>query len=1155
VNEIRNEPVYPAIAGYTVEGFVDRGGMGSVWRARQVGTNRVVAVKKIHAAGAPTPAALARFLLEAELLARVRHPNIVQIFHTGEADGPYLVMEYVPGGTLADRMARRKYTPREAAELVKTLAEAMGAVHRTGVVHRDLKPANVLMTEDDVPKIGDFGLARAPDRGMSGLDRAKILGTVEYMSPEQARGGGPLREVAAPTDVYALGVILYELLTGGVPFESDSDLEALNLVCSAEPRRPGMLRPGIPRDLEAICLKCLAKEPRERYSDGTALADDLGRFLRLETIVARRVGPSRRLARWCRRNPLVAALIASAVVGSSLLVAVRLESDRRRLAELSLTAETARTETEAARATAALSAAAAARKLAAERQVRVDENTYFNTVADAAREYRNGNLDGAKAVMDRYRPTPGQPDLRNWEWNYLRRLVACDLLRVSFTPRRYLDEPARLPLAFAPDGKRIRISPGCEVELEGLLPGSFREVRFRPGKADLNAGRINGSLPIAIREDGSSAAVGQADGVFLYEARPAGAAADAPPYVKARPLEGFAVGAKDPGTQPRKPPTFAERIEPTAPTASSATGTKDLRFSPDGQRIAALVVDGTVRAWDVASGRELGRIVLTPPGDTSIERGSIALTPDGGTVAILYWRDAGAGRGLEHTLAVWDVNQRELRFSRVVESIPALPIAVQTPGSGVAFSPDGQQVAFDSANAFRSVVIVDARNGRELAEFLDHPCWNRVLRFSPDGTRLASGGSDGFVAVWQLAPVTGVCEVKFRAHLGEIKAIAYSPDGRQLATSDDVEIRVRDTRNLPGIVRVNRSSALRRGETLAAYSADMTALWDDFSISSRSIPRVALPGSPAPERLDIGVFSRDGQRVAAASGRVVHAWDVSGRSHLGTFTRHRDAIRSLAFSGDGSQIASVGWASASLGAPGRGEVWIWNTTTGAPAFDSPIDLARQGFDLRTVPRAVFHPDPLRNMVVILGLAAEDEGELKSIAMAFDTRTGQRTRVESGVQDLAFDTSGRLAARVFADGRLEVTDASSGRPVSSMSVPMPSGRPTNSSMPRLFAQPLADEAPPGPSYRLCFSADGTRLMTLQANQAASKPGDSPPNLRVALFDPIRGREALAFSELDPDNTLFDNTVFTHAGHLLVYPNGLGLKVWNGAPLPGHPAGLP
>jgi serine/threonine-protein kinase len=299
-----------AIPGHEVLGELGRGGMGVVYQARHLGLNRLVAVKMILAGGHAGAADLARFRREAQAIAQLKHPNIVQVFEVGEQNGlPYFSLEFCGGGSLAQKLAGTPQPPREAAALVQTLARAMQAAHAKGIVHRDLKPGNVLLDDDGTPKITDFGLAKKLDEAGQTLPGV-VMGTPSYMAPEQAES----KEVGPPADGYALGAILYECLTGRPPFRAATRLDTIVQVLSAEPVPPRRLNPAVPRDLETICLKCLQKEPGKRYVSAQALADDLQRFLKHEPILARPATARERFAKWCRRNPRLAVVSGLVVV-------------------------------------------------------------------------------------------------------------------------------------------------------------------------------------------------------------------------------------------------------------------------------------------------------------------------------------------------------------------------------------------------------------------------------------------------------------------------------------------------------------------------------------------------------------------------------------------------------------------------------------------------------------------------------------------------------------------------------------------------------------------------------------------------------------------------------------------------------------------------
>jgi formylglycine-generating enzyme required for sulfatase activity len=331
------------VPGYEVLDELGRGGMGVVYRARQVRAGRLVALKMILSGAHANPAELSRFLSEAEAIARLQHPNIVQVFEVGEHQGvPYFSLEYCPHGSLDRALRATPLAPGEAAALVEKLARAMDAAHQKGLIHRDLKPANVLLADDGTPKITDFGLAKKAD-GAGQTASGTILGTPSYMAPEQADN---CKQVGPAADVYSLGAILYECLTGRPPFRAEAPLDTILQVLNNEPVPPRQLQSKAPRDLDTICLHCLEKAPGKRYPSAWELAEDLRRFRSGEPIRARTVGSAERAWRWCRRNPAVTSVVGS-VLGLLVVIALgawwaREELRARSLVETLLTANTDR---------------------------------------------------------------------------------------------------------------------------------------------------------------------------------------------------------------------------------------------------------------------------------------------------------------------------------------------------------------------------------------------------------------------------------------------------------------------------------------------------------------------------------------------------------------------------------------------------------------------------------------------------------------------------------------------------------------------------------------------------------------------------------------------------------------------------------------------
>jgi serine/threonine protein kinase len=428
---IEEPPPPHQVGAYEILGEVGRGGMGVVYRTRHIGLNRPAAVKMVLAGRLADKSDRLRLRLEAELSARIRHPNVVHVYDVGEYEGsPYLAMEWIAGGTLEDRLTDRPWAADDAARLVQTVAEAVQAAHEEGVIHRDLKPANILLDNGEIPaggatatdsgsrpsawpsmshpKVADFGLAR-PLHG-SGLTRSGfVAGTPAYMAPEQLTTGGAA--VGPAVDVYALGVTLYRLLTGRLPFLGPGVLEVLAAASTREAPRPRRFNPAIPRDLESICLKCLEKRPHRRYASARASAEDLGRFLAGQPVAARRVGISTRTVRWCRRNPgtagLVGALAAVALVGFGLITWKWLEADRLRVAAESERKEVGRQ-----------------RDIANDHRRVAQRNLYRSNVRLAKQAVDVGRLEFARTLLHEAADgLPGDDDLRGLEWHYLQRLA------------------------------------------------------------------------------------------------------------------------------------------------------------------------------------------------------------------------------------------------------------------------------------------------------------------------------------------------------------------------------------------------------------------------------------------------------------------------------------------------------------------------------------------------------------------------------------------------------------------------------------------------------------------------------------------------------------------------------------------------------------
>jgi tRNA A-37 threonylcarbamoyl transferase component Bud32 len=543
--------VFLRFGDYDLIQKIAHGGMGVVYKARQRKLNRVVALKMILAQHLESADGVRRFHLEAEAAAQLEHPGIVPIFEVGEHAGQHFFsMSFVEGGSLAQRVREQgPLPPRESAQLVERIAEAVAYAHEHGIIHRDLKPQNILLDKDGNPKVADFGLAKMVS-GDSNLTLAgQIVGTPAYMAPEQA--AGRTEEVGKPADVYALGAILYCLLTGRPPFKSVDVMETLRQVKEQEPVSPRMVNPRVSRDLETICLKCLQKDPWKRYAGASALAEDLRYFLAGKPILARPVGRAERAWRWCRRNPGVASLLGA--VAASLLLGMATTSY--------YAIQAGNREREA------LANAQQAR----EEKARSDLRWYAAESTLAQKDWQEGELASLQRRLGVLEPHgPDEADLRGFEWYHLRRLCRLDLHTLPGHAA-----PVRC-VAFSPDGKLLASASGNygqsgEVKVWDVATG--RERLCLRGHKDLVScvafspdGRRLASANGGVRAQGEIKIWDAADGREL------------------------------------------------ARLPAHATPVRGLAFSPDGRQLASFgggvnrqgnILPGEVKVWDAADGRQL----------------------------------------------------------------------------------------------------------------------------------------------------------------------------------------------------------------------------------------------------------------------------------------------------------------------------------------------------------------------------------------------------------------------------------------------------------------------------------------------------------------------------------------------------------------------
>jgi WD40 repeat protein len=888
------------VPGYEILEELGRGGMGVVHKARQQSLNRLVALKVVLAGSHTALDPHSRFRAEAEGLARLHHPHIVQIYEIGEHEGlPFFSMELVEGGTLDRQLNGHPLAPRQAAALVETLARAVHHAHQQGVVHRDLKPANVLLARDGTPKIADFGLAKfladagqAAGPGGAPTGSGAILGTPSYMAPEQA--GGKRQVIGPRADVWALGAILYECLTGQPPYKADTPLDTILKLLSDEPVPPLRLQGSLPRDLDTICLKCLQKEPRARYGSAAELADDLRRFLDGLPVRVRPIGNIERLSRWCRRNPLIAALVAAVAV---LLVAASVISTAfaLRVNALRLDAEqvAGREREAAAQAAQAAQRERAASARAEDSLLAAEALLYHNRLARAAQAWQANEVRRAEQWLDECLPA-----MRHWEWHYLKRLCRAELQVQPGPPC----EPGRR-VASSRDGSRLAVihKEGFhQLQLDTWTVTLWDTVAGRELRP-LGQSETEPLRAVALSPDGRQVAISRGNGrVQTRDADKGTILSDlAVPPDGCDALAYDASGGRLAGIFPKGAVKVFDAASGRELFAASAGAhLLDVVFRPDGQQFATSGADGVVKVWAVpAAGAKAAVAVQALPGHAG-GAAVLAYSPDGS-------RLAAACRG--GPVKLWAV-------------AAAKEILSAAPGSGVehlAFSPDGTRLALACQDG--TVHVWDGEVGGELFVLHGHTRAVQWVGFHGDGRTLMALDRDEVLRVWDAQRgLQGL-------HLPGPSAFhAFSPDGRRLAKAalEGRGLAVWDL-GVSGEAATFRGG---RGDIQAAAFGDEGLMgaalqpaalladlqlqrWDPASRQGTEVP-LGLPGfALAHPRLPCLTFTPDGRKLAAAmAAGVVLVFDTSSRQIVCTLERSvmDTAVLALAFSADGKWIAVTG---------------------------------------------------------------------------------------------------------------------------------------------------------------------------------------------------------------------------------------------------------
>jgi WD40 repeat protein/serine/threonine protein kinase len=987
------------VGDYELLEELGRGGMGVVYLSRQPRLDRLVAIKMILAGAHADPVHQTRFLAEAKAVARLHHPNIVQIFEVGEHKGcPFLALEYVRGGSLDKLQRGEPMAQPAAAALVETLARAIHHAHENGIIHRDLKPENVLFQKDEgretkdkakaalaliprsssfilQPKITDFGLAKdlADENGMT--QTGAVLGTPSYMAPEQARGGS--EDIGPATDVYALGAILYELLTGRPPFKGDSPSEILEQVRHQEPTSVKKLQPKTAPDLETITHKCLSKEPWRRYGTALALAEDLARFQADEPIRARPISSLERVIRWCRRQPALAGLIFALVAvflcgfagvtwkwhdalieSAAKEEALEHEISERRSKELALT--------------------------------KANENLYFRQVALADREWAENNVGYAQRLLENC-----PEELRQWEWRYL-----FGLCRSGF---KHSDPGAlSIHVQFQPEGDCIGLS----------------SERTRVRLWNITTGVETGSVPRAVRWHGLLPCNRQRDRLAKPGEKDTALSAVVLDVVNRQPLIREAVRGTLIGSLPalegdEEPVTISHngqmlvtlsRTERLLRLRSTESG-KELHqlpsaeaigqgrqrfyrdwykmfvFRPDDRELAA-ISSGIVQIWDVDRGVLKG--TLTPK--------------QGGRVNCLSYRWDGkklaAGTSERHVV-IWDLATQGEERSLAGHTDEVLEVD---------YSPDGKNLA--SAGMDRSVRVWNPDRGSLYRYYRGHSRTIRGVAFSPNSQSLVSVDMDGTVRTWKLNQPQEAT-VLF-GHKDAVVALAFAPNGQELlSTGRDGTIRVWNP-NTGENVRTDASRSSANNALAYRPDGQQFAVAGDDRVVRLYSPKGEATGVLSGHSADITAlaFSPNSQRLAsAARDGTARIWDLQAGQTIYTLKSDSNWVSTLAFSPDGKVLAMAGQSD---------KVMLWDAGTGQL-------LASLGPHRLGVTYLAYHPSGMYLA------AADQQGVITCWDIANRSVLTAFLGHSFGVYGMVFDRSGSRLYSSSQDQTVKVWDTMTGNP--------------------------------------------------------------------------------------------------------------------------------
>ncbi len=1054
----------PRISNYQLLQELGRGGMGVVYKARQTNLSRIVALKMILAGEHAGLRERARLRNEAQATAQLLHPNVVQIYEIGEHDGlPYLAMEYVGGGNLARMMRGAPQAFRWSARLTETLARAIHVAHQRGIVHRDLNPSNILMTKDGTPKISDFGLAKflLDDQGLS--LSGVLLGTPSYMAPEQVSGDG--RNIGPGTDIYALGALLYEMLTGKAPFRGFTPMETMCQVMEADLVAPSRLRHGLPQDLETICLKCLSRNPAERYASALDLADDLKRFQENQSILARRTSRYRQAVKWMYRQPRVAALLGLCTLLFVLLLVVtavynQYVNEKNRQLEHGLTLENKlRSMYEIERVRYGNEAGLLRRQM------------YVGQLNQIKQSLDNGQIETAQELFGNLRDLRAVENERGFEWYYLDRLtrrsgwslkghtasITCVATARLAKMLASGDSAGNVLLWDPEEGEPLRCQgkhDGPVVKVAIAAAGPRRRGvaaslgRSSKGALDLWLWAAESGEPLACRrleflESVELRFAPSGDVLFLSGRSPQATAAKLlfwrlddrgrPGPMQRRddvaawafPLDGslLALGRSD-GTIGLESLTSG-----APPELKQASGGKALAlcFSRDGKMLAAGRENHRVTVWDLGTGR-----IRHDYADH-----------DEPVVFLDFCLLDQALVGCEAGRVLWT---RRLGQDGPRRLLPG----VESPTSTVCLDPEGRFLAAGSKN--KPVTVWDLESGTKLgscspgARFLDQ------LAFTLDGQTLVLACQDDRLRGWPFRDASDVGRV-LRDHRAAALALAFSPDGALLASgSADHTIKLWDVRTERLLLTlrahdeaVTALSFFPEQDLIASVGLDgKVILWNLIRDQPRSGELAAEPtvllGSGEP--LYALTTSKDCVHLAVAgSSGTISVWNVGNKAVETTFQGHDGPILVLAYSANPGVMASAG-------KDGTVRFWDMKSRPAAPhthafacamravAFSSDGLMAVAGGDSGDAPMWDMVDWKIRNSltgnprsIISMALSPELAAERRTIATAcgdekvhlWDATTGRRFYALVGhaspVSAVAFSPDKKVLASCDQDGSI------------------------------------------------------------------------------------------------------------------------------------------